>query len=176
MTTQSSTGRQYRWFAGQLRPLLRAHVLSLCLIVMSSLMFLLDPLLIKWLIDQILPKKDFNLLFLALHLPPCPFRIRRTHKLQHGAESRLPRPAWHLGADEPPVRGLPRNNASGREAVSHGAGRRPSGRAGIWSCTLCPPDHLQRGLCRCNHVCSGFQAHLHSPPARAAFLCVQKIF
>ncbi len=29
-------------------------------------MFLLDPLLIKWLIDQILPKKDFHLLFAAL--------------------------------------------------------------------------------------------------------------
>ncbi len=28
-------------------------------------MFLLDPLLIKWLIDRILPKKDFHLLFLA---------------------------------------------------------------------------------------------------------------
>ena len=66
MTPQSSTSRQYRWLAGQLRPLLRAHVLSLCLIVLSSLMFLIDPLLIKWLIDQILPKKDFHLLFLAL--------------------------------------------------------------------------------------------------------------
>jgi len=46
--------------------LLRAHVFSLCLIVLSSLMFLIDPLLIKWLIDLILPKKDFHLLFLAL--------------------------------------------------------------------------------------------------------------
>jgi ABC-type bacteriocin/lantibiotic exporter with double-glycine peptidase domain len=33
--------------------------------VVSSLMFLLDPLLVKWLIDQILPKRDFRLLFLA---------------------------------------------------------------------------------------------------------------
>jgi ABC-type bacteriocin/lantibiotic exporter with double-glycine peptidase domain len=49
----------------QLRPLLLAHVFSLCLIVVSSLMFLLDPLLIKWLIDRVLPKKDFQLLFLA---------------------------------------------------------------------------------------------------------------
>src|SRR6267142_1801801 len=36
------------------------------LIVLSSLMYLLDPLLIKWLIDRILPKKDFHLLFLAV--------------------------------------------------------------------------------------------------------------
>src|SRR6266404_5701387 len=56
---------QFRWFARQLRPLLRAHLLSVSLIVLSSLMFLLDPLLIKWLIDRILPKKDFHLLFLA---------------------------------------------------------------------------------------------------------------
>jgi len=36
------------------------------LIVLSSLMYLLDPLLIKWLIDRILPKKDFHLLLLAV--------------------------------------------------------------------------------------------------------------
>ena len=32
---------------------------------MSSLMFLLDPLLMKWLIDHVLPRKDFRLLLLA---------------------------------------------------------------------------------------------------------------
>ena len=31
----------------------------------SSLLFLLDPLLIKWLIDSVLPKKEFHLLLLA---------------------------------------------------------------------------------------------------------------
>src|SRR6267154_4388028 len=56
---------QFRWFARQLQPLLRAYAVSVSLIVLSSLMFLLDPLLIKWLIDRILPKKDFHLLFLA---------------------------------------------------------------------------------------------------------------
>ncbi len=56
---------QFRWFARQLRPLLRAHLLSVSLIVLSSLMFLLDPLLIKWLIDKVLPKRDMRLLFLA---------------------------------------------------------------------------------------------------------------
>ena len=63
MTANSKT--QLRWFARQLRPLLRAHLLGMSLMVLSSLMFLLDPLLIKWLIDRILPKKDFHLLFLA---------------------------------------------------------------------------------------------------------------
>lgn len=56
---------QARWFARQLRPLLRAHLLSIALIVLGSVMFLLDPLLIKWLIDVVLPKKDFRLLILA---------------------------------------------------------------------------------------------------------------
>lgn len=56
---------QARWFARQLRPLLRTHLLSIVLIVLGSVMFLLDPLLIKWLIDVVLPKKDFRLLILA---------------------------------------------------------------------------------------------------------------
>ena len=56
---------QLRWFARKLRPLLRAHLLSVSLIVLSSLMFLLDPLLIKWLIDEVLPKRDIRLLLLA---------------------------------------------------------------------------------------------------------------
>ena len=34
--------------------------------VLSSLMFLLDPLLMRWLIDEILPKKDFRLLLFAV--------------------------------------------------------------------------------------------------------------
>jgi ABC-type bacteriocin/lantibiotic exporter with double-glycine peptidase domain len=63
LTANSNT--QFRWFARQLRPLLRAHLLSISLMVISSLMFLLDPLLLKWLIDRILPKKDFHLLLLA---------------------------------------------------------------------------------------------------------------
>jgi ABC-type bacteriocin/lantibiotic exporter with double-glycine peptidase domain len=57
---------QFRWFGRQLRPLLGAHMLGMSLMVLSSLMFLLDPLLLKWLIDTILPKKDFRLLLLAV--------------------------------------------------------------------------------------------------------------
>jgi ABC-type bacteriocin/lantibiotic exporter with double-glycine peptidase domain len=56
---------QFRWFARQLRPLLGAHTASMVLIVLSSLMYLVDPLLIKWLIDRVLPKKDFHLLLLV---------------------------------------------------------------------------------------------------------------
>src|SRR6267378_4018223 len=56
---------QFRWFVRQVRPFLRAHLLSVSMIVLSSLMFLLDPLLIKWLIDSVLPKRDFHLLLLS---------------------------------------------------------------------------------------------------------------
>src|SRR5260370_5111715 len=56
---------QFHWFLRQLRPLLRAHLLSVSLILLSSLLFLLDPLLIKWLIDRVLPKRDLHLLLFA---------------------------------------------------------------------------------------------------------------
>ena len=56
---------QAQWFFRQLRPLLPAYLLSVLLVVLSSLMFLLDPLLMKWLIDRVLPKKDFRLLVFA---------------------------------------------------------------------------------------------------------------
>ncbi len=53
---------QLRWFLAQLRPLLQAHLLSVLLIVLASLTFLLDPLILKWLIDIVLPKRDARLL------------------------------------------------------------------------------------------------------------------
>jgi len=56
---------QARWFFQQLRPLLPSYFLSVVLVVLSSLMFLLDPLLMKWLIDRVLPRKDFRLLLFA---------------------------------------------------------------------------------------------------------------
>jgi ABC-type bacteriocin/lantibiotic exporter with double-glycine peptidase domain len=56
---------QLRWFLSQLRPLFWAHLLSVLLIIISSLTFLVDPLIMKWLIDVVLPKGDKGLLFLA---------------------------------------------------------------------------------------------------------------
>src|SRR6267154_510350 len=60
-----NSNRQFQWFVLQLRPLLGAHALSMTLIVLSSSMYLVDPLLLKWLIDRILPKRDFHLLLIA---------------------------------------------------------------------------------------------------------------
>lgn len=56
---------QSRWFFRQLRPLLPMYSLSVLLVVLSSLMFLLDPLLMKWLIDRVLPAKNFRLLLFS---------------------------------------------------------------------------------------------------------------
>ena len=58
--------KQARWFFRQLKPLLPSYFLGVLLLVVSSLLFLLDPLLLKWLIDYVLPKKDLQLLFLTV--------------------------------------------------------------------------------------------------------------
>jgi ABC-type bacteriocin/lantibiotic exporter with double-glycine peptidase domain len=58
----SALSPQFQWFARQLRPLLRSYLLGVFLIALSSLMFLLDPLLIKWLIDRVLPARNVRLL------------------------------------------------------------------------------------------------------------------
>ena len=60
-----SAKHEAQWFLSLLRPLLRSHVLSIALTVLGSSMFLLDPLLIKWLIDRVLPGKDLRLLLIS---------------------------------------------------------------------------------------------------------------
>jgi ABC-type bacteriocin/lantibiotic exporter with double-glycine peptidase domain len=57
---------QLNWFLTQLRPLLRVHLFSVLLIVIASLTFLLDPLILKWLIDIVLPQRDARLLMVAV--------------------------------------------------------------------------------------------------------------
>lgn len=58
--------KQLRWFILQLKPLFGVHFISASLVVLSSLLFLLDPLLLKWLIDRVLPKKDVRLLLFSI--------------------------------------------------------------------------------------------------------------
>lgn len=62
MTQKSS---RLRWLFEEFRPFLPSQLLSVLLSVLSSVMFLLDPLLIKWLIDDVLPKRDTRLLLFA---------------------------------------------------------------------------------------------------------------
>lgn len=60
-----SAKHEAQWFLSLLRPSLRAHIISITLAVLGSSLFLLDPLLIKWLIDRVLPRKDLRLLLAA---------------------------------------------------------------------------------------------------------------
>jgi len=59
---------ELRWLSKQIRPLLHWHVASFLCITAGSLLALLTPLVLKWLIDQIIPQKNVVLLLLAVGL------------------------------------------------------------------------------------------------------------
>ncbi len=59
---------ELRWLSKQIRPLLDWHVASFLCITAGSLLALLTPLVLKWLIDQIIPQKKMGLLLLAAGL------------------------------------------------------------------------------------------------------------
>jgi ABC-type bacteriocin/lantibiotic exporter with double-glycine peptidase domain len=59
---------ELRWLSKQIRPLLQWHVASFLCITAGSLLALLTPLVLKWLIDQIIPQKNAGLLLLAVGL------------------------------------------------------------------------------------------------------------
>jgi ATP-binding cassette, subfamily B, bacterial MsbA len=56
------------WLARQIRPLLHWHVASFFCITAGSLLALLTPLILKWLIDGIIPQRRMSLLLLAVML------------------------------------------------------------------------------------------------------------
>src|SRR5947207_2645129 len=53
---------EFEWMIRQAKPLVRLHALSLFCITTASVLALLDPLIMKWLIDVVLPKRDLRLL------------------------------------------------------------------------------------------------------------------
>ncbi len=57
--------REFQWLVRQVRPFVWAHVASLLFILLSSLMNLLDPLIVKWLIDDVVPGRRWRLLPVA---------------------------------------------------------------------------------------------------------------
>ncbi len=57
--------RETQWLVRQLRPFARLQTLSLTCISIASLVSLVDPLIMKWLIDEILPHKVGYLLPIA---------------------------------------------------------------------------------------------------------------
>jgi ABC-type bacteriocin/lantibiotic exporter with double-glycine peptidase domain len=59
---------EFVWLLKRIRPLLYWHLASFLSITAGSLLALLSPLLLKWLIDSIIPRKSMGLLFLAVTL------------------------------------------------------------------------------------------------------------
>jgi ABC-type multidrug transport system fused ATPase/permease subunit len=59
---------ELRWLFRQVRPLLRWHIASFLCISVASLLALLAPLVLKWLIDVILPGRQLGLLIGAVGL------------------------------------------------------------------------------------------------------------
>ncbi|MDT8069504.1 MAG: ABC transporter ATP-binding protein [Terriglobia bacterium] len=53
---------QYRWLAEQIRPFLGWHLGSFLCVTAGSVLGLLSPFVLKWLIDQALPKRNLGLL------------------------------------------------------------------------------------------------------------------
>jgi ABC-type bacteriocin/lantibiotic exporter with double-glycine peptidase domain len=56
------------WLIKEIRPLLHWHLASFLCITLGSLLALLSPLLLKWLIDGIIPQRRIGLLLLAVAL------------------------------------------------------------------------------------------------------------
>ena len=59
---------ELQWLSRQIRPLLHWHLASFLCITAGSLLALLTPLVLKWLIDQIIPQRKMGLLVLAVGL------------------------------------------------------------------------------------------------------------
>lgn len=59
---------EFLWLIQQVRPLLHWHLASFLCITAGSLLALMSPLLLKWLIDGIIPQKRMGLLLLAVAL------------------------------------------------------------------------------------------------------------
>jgi ABC-type multidrug transport system fused ATPase/permease subunit len=59
---------ELRWLAKQIRPFVPWHVASFLCMTAGSLLALLTPLVLKWLIDQVLPRRETGLLPVAAAL------------------------------------------------------------------------------------------------------------
>ena len=59
---------ELRWLAKQIRPFVPLHVASFLCMTAGSLLALLTPLVLKWLIDQVLPQRETGLLLTAAGL------------------------------------------------------------------------------------------------------------
>lgn len=59
---------ELRWLSQRIRPHIHLHVGSFLCITAGSLLGLVTPLVLKWLIDRVIPARQFTLLFIAMLL------------------------------------------------------------------------------------------------------------
>ena len=57
--------KEQKWLIRQLEPFQRFHIISFVFIAIASLTALLNPLIMRWLIDEVLPRKQWQLLPVA---------------------------------------------------------------------------------------------------------------
>ena len=66
---------EFSWLSRQARPVLSLLTVNLICMVLGSGLSLLDPLVVKWLIDVALPKRDLRAVLLGtLVFAPCTWR------------------------------------------------------------------------------------------------------
>src|SRR5215208_2430390 len=51
---------EFRWLASQIRPVLRLHLGTYLCVVFASALVLLDPLIVRLLIDEVIPQRRMN--------------------------------------------------------------------------------------------------------------------
>lgn len=59
------TDSDFYWLLNELRPHMRWQLLSVVIMVASTITSLIDPLILRWLIDVVIPHRDLRLLVLA---------------------------------------------------------------------------------------------------------------
>lgn len=57
--------KELHWLTKQIRPFVYWHVASFFCMMAGSLLTLLTPLVLRWLVDRVLPQRETGLLFLA---------------------------------------------------------------------------------------------------------------
>src|SRR5690349_10262327 len=63
--TAIADGEEWRWLYRQIRPYILYEIASLALVLCASAVQLTSPLLMKWLIDRILPQREWRNLILV---------------------------------------------------------------------------------------------------------------
>ena len=76
-----SQNNELRWLASRVRPFLRLHFGSYGFIVISSVLALLDPLIVRFLIDEVIPQRR------ATWLPIVAFAFLFTYAARLGADA-----------------------------------------------------------------------------------------